>query len=61
MAQLHAYVCGKHGPSEHEFESHVADQLALSARLEEVYEAAGLAEARLYGAAPTSHDDATAA
>ncbi len=33
LTQLRAYVCGKHGLSEHEFEAHVAEQVALSNRL----------------------------
>ena len=33
LTQLRAYVCGKHGLNESEFESHVEGQIALSARL----------------------------
>lgn len=60
LSQLRAYVCGKHGLSPSEFESHVADQLALSARLGTAHEAAAVAEARRFGAVLASHDDTTA-
>lgn len=60
LTQLRAYVCGKHGLSEHEFESHVADQMALSARLGATHEAAAVAETRRFGAVLASHDDTTA-
>lgn len=60
LTQLRAYVCGKHGLSEAEFEDHVADQMALSARLGAVHEAAAVAEARRFGAVLASHDDTTA-
>jgi alpha-D-ribose 1-methylphosphonate 5-triphosphate diphosphatase len=60
LTQLRAYVCGKHGLSEHEFEAHVADQIALSNRLGSVHQAAAVAEARRFGAVLASHDDTTA-
>lgn len=61
ITQLRAYVCGKHGLSEAEFESHVAEQVAISTRLGEAHEAAAVAEARRFGAVLASHDDTTAA
>ena len=60
LTQLRAYVCGKHGLSEGEFQTHVADQVALSARLGAAHEAAAVAEARRFGAVLASHDDTTA-
>lgn len=60
LTQLRAYVCGKHGLSEAEFETHVADQMALSARLGAAHEAAAVAEVRRFGAVLASHDDTTA-
>lgn len=60
LTQLRAYVCGKHGLSETEFESHVADQVALSQRLGAAHEAAAVTETRLFGAVLASHDDTTA-
>jgi len=61
LTQLRAYVCGKHGLNEAEFESHIADQIALSHRLGAAHEAAAVTEARRYGAVLASHDDTTAA
>ncbi|MDZ4309588.1 MAG: alpha-D-ribose 1-methylphosphonate 5-triphosphate diphosphatase [Cypionkella sp.] len=60
ITQLRAYVCGKHGLSEAEFESHIAEQVAISTRLGEAHEAAAVAEARRFGAVLASHDDTTA-
>ena len=60
VTQLRAYVCGKHGLSDAEFESHIADQLALSDRLGAAHEAAAVTEARRFGAVLASHDDTTA-
>jgi alpha-D-ribose 1-methylphosphonate 5-triphosphate diphosphatase len=60
ISQLRAYVCGKHGLSEHEFEDHIAGQIALSQRLGAAHEAAAVAEARRFGAVLASHDDTTA-
>jgi alpha-D-ribose 1-methylphosphonate 5-triphosphate diphosphatase len=59
LTQLRAYVCGKHGLSEHEFEDHVAGQIALSDRLGATHEAAAVAAAQRYGAVLASHDDTT--
>jgi alpha-D-ribose 1-methylphosphonate 5-triphosphate diphosphatase len=33
LTQLRHYVCGKHGLSEDQFDEHIADQMALTARL----------------------------
>lgn len=60
LTKLRAYVCGKHGLSENEFESHVSDQIALSAKFGRAHEAAAVAEARRFGAVLASHDDTTA-
>ena len=60
VSQLRAYVCGKHGLSEAEFENHIADQIALSDQLGAAHEAAAVAEARRFGAVLASHDDTTA-
>lgn len=60
LSQLQAYVCGKHGLSALEFDAHVAEQVAISARLGAAHEAAAVAEARRFGAVLASHDDTTA-
>ena len=60
MTQLRAYVCGKHGLSEHEFQDHVAGQIALTQRLGVEHEAAAVQAARRFGAVLASHDDTTA-
>lgn len=60
VTQLRAYVCGKHGLSEAEFESHIAEQIELSSRLGQLHEAAAVTEARRFGAVLASHDDTTA-
>ncbi|MFN3294300.1 MAG: alpha-D-ribose 1-methylphosphonate 5-triphosphate diphosphatase, partial [Gemmobacter sp.] len=59
LTQLRNYVRGKHGLSEAEFQDHVAQQVALSARVREEHEAAAVAAARHYGAVLASHDDTT--
>ncbi|MGB8812027.1 MAG: alpha-D-ribose 1-methylphosphonate 5-triphosphate diphosphatase [Paracoccaceae bacterium] len=59
LTQLRAYVCGKHGLSDAEFEGHVADQVDLSRRLGAAHEAAAVSEARRFGAVLASHDDTT--
>jgi alpha-D-ribose 1-methylphosphonate 5-triphosphate diphosphatase len=59
LKQLRHYVCGKHGLSEDQFETHIADQMALSTRLGAAHEAAAVAAARRYGATLASHDDTT--
>ena len=59
LTQLRNYVRGKHGLSEAEFQDHVAQQVALSARVREEHEAAAVAAARRYGAVLASHDDTT--
>ena len=57
LTQLRKYVCGKHGISDAEFETHVATQKSLSARLGAEHESAAVAAARRYGAVLASHDD----
>jgi len=59
LKQLRAYVCGKHGLSDAEFESHVAGQLALAHRLGPAHEVAAVTESRRFGAVLASHDDTT--
>lgn len=60
ITQLRAYVCGKHGLSEAEFDNHIADQIALSDQWGAAHEAAAVAEAHRFGAVLASHDDTTA-
>ena len=60
MAQLRNYVRGKHGLSEEDFLTHVANQQSLSQRVGMAHEAAAVAQARSYGAVLASHDDTTA-
>lgn len=59
LTQLRNYVRGKHGLSEAEFQSHVANQQALSVRVRAMHEAAAVSAARRYGAVLASHDDTT--
>lgn len=61
LTQLAAYVRGKHGLSEAEFDTHVENQKALSALMGKAHEEAAVAAARRYGATLASHDDTTAA
>lgn len=60
VSKLRDYVIGKKGLSEDQFQSHVADQQALRARVGDAHEAAAVAHARRYGAVLASHDDTTA-
>lgn len=60
LTQLRAYVCGKHGLSDAEFETHVSSQIALKSRLGAEHEATAVQAARRYGAVLASHDDTTA-
>lgn len=60
VSKLRDYVIGKKGLSEGQFQSHVADQQALRARVGDAHEAAAVAHARRYGAVLASHDDTTA-
>ncbi|NAZ36482.1 alpha-D-ribose 1-methylphosphonate 5-triphosphate diphosphatase [Rubellimicrobium sp. CFH 75288] len=57
MSQLRAYVMGKHGLSEEEFQAHVAGQQALRARVGERHERGAVEAARRLGAVLASHDD----
>ena len=59
LTQLRHYVCGKHGLSEDQFDTHIADQMALSSRLGAAHEAAAVAAAQRLGASLASHDDTT--
>lgn len=59
VSQLAAYVRGKHGLSEAEFEDHIASQKALSALMGAAHEEAAVREARRFGAVLASHDDTT--
>ncbi len=61
VTQLEAYLRGKHGITEAEFEAHIAAQKALTARVGAEHEAAAVAAARRYGAVLASHDDTEAA
>lgn len=57
LSKLKDYYTGKYGISDADWESHVATQTALRARLGERHEAAAVAAARRYGAVLASHDD----
>ena len=60
VTQLKAYVCGKHGLSDADFDDHIAAQRALSDRFGAAHEQAAVAAARRLGAVLASHDDTTA-
>lgn len=60
VSKLRDYMQGKHGVTDADFQRHVDDQRALSARLGAVHEAAAVAAARRFGATLASHDDTTA-
>jgi alpha-D-ribose 1-methylphosphonate 5-triphosphate diphosphatase len=57
MSKLKEYYVGKHGISDADWDSHVATQQGLSARLGAAHEAAAVAAACRYGAVLASHDD----
>ncbi|WP_261385217.1 alpha-D-ribose 1-methylphosphonate 5-triphosphate diphosphatase [Vannielia litorea] len=59
--QLRAYVQGKRGLSDAEFEAHVTQLKALRETYGEAHEAATVAAAGRFGAVLASHDDTTAA
>lgn len=59
LAQLRAYLTGKHGFTAAEFDHHVADRIALSERVGVAHEAAAVAAAARLGAHLASHDDTT--
>ncbi|MCJ8138767.1 alpha-D-ribose 1-methylphosphonate 5-triphosphate diphosphatase [Falsirhodobacter halotolerans] len=61
IGKLRDYVMGKRGMNAAEFDTHVASQQALRARVGAAHEATAVAEARRYGAVLASHDDTTAA
>ncbi len=60
VTKLRDYMCGKHGLTEAEFESHVANQIAIKEQFGSRHEAAAVAAAKRYGATLASHDDSTA-
>ena len=60
IGQLRKYVCGKHGISPDEFETHIAAQKALTDRHGVAHESAAVEAARRYGAVLASHDDTEA-
>ena len=60
VSKLRDYVIGKHGLSEAEFETHVAQQTATRDRLGAAHEAAAVAAAGRLGAVLASHDDTSA-
>lgn len=60
LSELKDYVCGKHGLSDAGFDDHVAQLVALHARLGAAHEAAAVAAAARFGAVLASHDDTTA-
>jgi len=59
LTQLAAYIRGRHGLSEEEFDRHIASQKALSALVGAAHEDAAVAGARRFGAVLASHDDTT--
>lgn len=61
LGKLRDYAVGKHGLSDDDFDRHVAEQQALSARIGAAHEAASVAAAHRFGAVLASHDDSTEA
>jgi alpha-D-ribose 1-methylphosphonate 5-triphosphate diphosphatase len=62
VSKLRASVARKaDGFTETDFETHLAEQVALQDRFGSLHEATAVAEARRYGAVLASHDDTTAA
>jgi len=59
LSKLKAYVQGKQGMSDAEFEDHVAQLYALREAHGERHEAEAVAAAKRYGAVLASHDDTT--
>jgi alpha-D-ribose 1-methylphosphonate 5-triphosphate diphosphatase len=55
--KLRAYMQGKHGYSEEQFQTHIANLKALRDEFGELHEAAAVAEAARFGAVLASHDD----
>lgn len=60
LFKLKAYVCGKHGLSEADFEDHVKAQIAIREHLGVAHEKAAVTSAKRLGAVLASHDDTTA-
>ena len=61
LSKLATYVKGRHGLDDAGFAAHVAQLQGLRATQGDRHEAVAVAEARRYGAALASHDDATPA
>lgn len=57
VSKLRAYVMGKKGLNEAQFQEHIARLKDLRAKHGDAHEAAAVAEARRYGAILASHDD----
>ena len=60
ITKLKAYVVGKYGLNDVEFQAHVDRQVATRARLGAAHEAEAVAASRRLGAVLASHDDTTA-
>ena len=59
LDKLRAYVCGKQGLSEAEFQIHIAHRRAMRDSLGALHETMAVSEARRFGAVLASHDDTT--
>ncbi|PZX38017.1 alpha-D-ribose 1-methylphosphonate 5-triphosphate diphosphatase [Roseinatronobacter thiooxidans] len=59
LGQLRVYLRGKYGMTDSEFDTHVARQQALGAKVRAPHEAAAVGAARRYRAVLASHDDTT--
>jgi alpha-D-ribose 1-methylphosphonate 5-triphosphate diphosphatase len=57
--QYETYMRGKHGMSKQDFQAHIAERKALSARVGEKHELAAVEAAGRFGAVLASHDDTT--
>lgn len=61
IGKLREFSLSRYGLTEDVFRQHVAEQIALRARVGALHEATAVAEARRYGATLASHDDTIAA
>lgn len=59
ISQYEAYMRGKHGLSQQEFDDHVAERKALGERVRDTHEMAAVNAAKAFGAVLASHDDTT--
>lgn len=59
ISQYEAYMRGKHGLSQAEFDAHVAERQALGQRVGAAHELAAVEAAARFGAVLASHDDTT--